>query len=34
VRRNVEWHEQAADPTLVAEVMEILQPVRDKDWSY
>jgi L-galactose dehydrogenase len=34
VRRNVLWHEQAADPTLVAEVMEILQPVRDKDWDY
>jgi L-galactose dehydrogenase len=34
VRRNVEWHEQPAEATLVAEVMEILRPVRDKDCSY
>ena len=34
VRRNVAWHSQPADPELVAEVMEILGPVRDKDWSY
>ena len=34
VRRNVEWHEQPADPVLVAEVMAILLPVRDKDWGY
>lgn len=34
VRRNVAWHAQPADPELVAEVMEILRPVRDKDWAY
>jgi L-galactose dehydrogenase len=34
VRRNVAWHEEAADPELVAEVREILRPVRDRDWSY
>jgi aryl-alcohol dehydrogenase-like predicted oxidoreductase len=34
VRRNVEWHAQPADPTLVAEVVAILRPVRDKDWNY
>jgi aryl-alcohol dehydrogenase-like predicted oxidoreductase len=34
VRRNVAWHSQPADPELVAEVMQILSPVRDKDWSY
>jgi L-galactose dehydrogenase len=34
VRQNVVWHEQPADPTLVAEVMEVLRPVRDKDWGY
>jgi len=34
VRRNVEWHSRPADPDLVTEVMEILRPVRDKDWSY
>jgi len=34
VRKNVEWHEQPADPNLLAEVREILRPVRDKDWDY
>ena len=34
VRRNVAWHAQTADPEIVAEVMEILRPVRDKDWAY
>ncbi|MBP6703972.1 MAG: aldo/keto reductase [Vicinamibacteria bacterium] len=34
VRRNVAWHSQPADPEVVAEVMEILRPVRDKDWTY
>lgn len=34
VRRNVAWHSQPADPEIVAEVMEILCPVRDKDWTY
>ena len=34
VRRNVAWHTQPADPEIVAEVMEILRPVRDKDWDY
>lgn len=34
VRRNVAWHAQSADPEIVAEVMEILRPVRDKDWTY
>ena len=34
VRKNIEWHEQPADPELLADVMEILRPVRDKDWDY
>jgi aryl-alcohol dehydrogenase-like predicted oxidoreductase len=34
VRRNVKWHAEPADPALLAEVMEILRPVRDRDWSY
>ena len=34
VRKNVRWHEQPADAALLAEVMEILRPVRDRDWSY
>jgi L-galactose dehydrogenase len=34
VRRNVAWHSQRADPEIVAEVIEILRPVRDKDWNY
>lgn len=34
VRRNVAWHCQPADPEILAEVLEILRPVRDKDWDY
>ena len=34
VRRNVAWHEEPGDPRLLAEVREILRPVRDRDWSY
>ncbi len=34
VRRNVEWHEQPCDLTLVAEVRKVLAPVIDKQWSY
>ncbi len=34
VRRNVEWHEQPCDLELVAEVQEVLAPVRDKQWEY
>ena len=34
VEHNVEWHEEAFDPSLVAEVQAILAPVRDKEWSY
>ena len=34
VRRNVRWHEQPCDIQLLAEVQKILEPVRDKQWSY
>jgi aryl-alcohol dehydrogenase-like predicted oxidoreductase len=34
VRRSVEWHEEAVDPTLVADVQAILRPVKDKEWNY
>jgi aryl-alcohol dehydrogenase-like predicted oxidoreductase len=34
VRRNVEWHKEACDFRLVAEVQKILTPVRDKQWDY
>jgi len=34
VRRNVQWHEEPADPALLAEVTELLRPVRNKEWSY
>lgn len=34
VRRNVRWHAEPVDHALVAEVMEILRPVCDKDWGY
>jgi aryl-alcohol dehydrogenase-like predicted oxidoreductase len=34
VARNVEWHEEPFDPSLVAEVQAILASVRDKQWSY
>lgn len=34
VRRNVRWHEQPCDMTLVAEVQKILTPVLNKQWEY
>jgi aryl-alcohol dehydrogenase-like predicted oxidoreductase len=34
VARNVEWHEEPFDPSLVAAVQAILAPVRDRQWSY
>jgi len=34
VRRNVAWHEEPFDATLLAEVQRILAPVRDKQWHY
>jgi L-galactose dehydrogenase len=34
VLRNVQWHEQPCDMELVEEIRRILQPVRDKEWSY
>ncbi len=34
VRRNVAWHEEPYDPTLVAEVQRILSPVINKQWDY
>jgi aryl-alcohol dehydrogenase-like predicted oxidoreductase len=34
VRRNVEWHEQPCDLTLVAAIRKVLAPVIDKQWSY
>jgi L-galactose dehydrogenase len=34
VRRNVEWHQEPVDLQLVAEVQELLSPVRDKQWNY
>ena len=34
VRRNVEWHELPYDAELLAEVQEILRPVRDRQWDY
>jgi len=34
IKRNVEWHEQPYDEMLLAEVRALLQPVRDKQWSY
>lgn len=34
VRRNVEWHEEAADWQLVEEVQKRLSAVRDKQWDY
>jgi aryl-alcohol dehydrogenase-like predicted oxidoreductase len=34
VKRNVEWHEEAADLRLVEEVQKLLSPVRDKQWEY
>jgi aryl-alcohol dehydrogenase-like predicted oxidoreductase len=34
VRRNVQWHQEPADPELIEEVQRILTPVRDKQWDY
>jgi L-galactose dehydrogenase len=34
VQRNVQWHEEACDLSLVAEVQNILEPVRNKQWNY
>jgi len=34
VRRNVAWHDQPCDRELVAQVQQILVPVRDKEWKY
>jgi L-galactose dehydrogenase len=34
VRRNVAWHEEPMDSRLVAQVQELLRPVRDKQWDY
>ena len=34
VARNVEWHEEPFDPSLVERVQAILASVRDKQWSY
>lgn len=34
VRRNVEWCQEPVDQQLVAEVQNLLAPVRDKQWDY
>jgi L-galactose dehydrogenase len=34
VIQNVNWHEEAFDPSMVADVQAILAPVRDLQWSY
>jgi aryl-alcohol dehydrogenase-like predicted oxidoreductase len=34
VKRNVAWHEEPCDTTLLREVQRILEPVRDKEWAY
>ena len=34
VERNCAWHEEPADPALVAGVQRILEPVRDLQWDY
>jgi L-galactose dehydrogenase len=34
VRRNIRWHEEAADPALLASVRELLAPVFNKQWEY
>jgi L-galactose dehydrogenase len=31
---NMQWHEEPYDPTLVAEVTKILEPVFNKQWNY
>ncbi|MEI6785441.1 MAG: aldo/keto reductase [Verrucomicrobiota bacterium] len=34
VRRNVAWHEETLDPSLLAAVQLILAPVMNKQWNY
>ncbi len=34
VKRNVQWHEEPCDRSLVARVQEILRPVMNKQWNY
>jgi aryl-alcohol dehydrogenase-like predicted oxidoreductase len=34
VRRNIEWHEEPCDMSLVVEVRKILEPVLGKEWNY
>ena len=34
VRRNVRWHEETLDASLLAEVRKILAPVLDRQWDY
>lgn len=34
VRRNIRWHEEPADPDLLARVRELLAPVFNKQWEY
>ncbi len=34
VRRNVEWHQEPADPRLIEEVQKLLRPVSNKQWDY
>ena len=34
VRRNVQWHEEALDPDLLAAVRGMLAPLLDKQWDY
>jgi L-galactose dehydrogenase len=34
VKRNVEWHEEPYDTSLVAEIQKILEPVLNKGWNY
>jgi hypothetical protein len=34
VRRNVGWHEEPLDTTLLAGVHDILQPVINRQWNY
>jgi aryl-alcohol dehydrogenase-like predicted oxidoreductase len=34
VRLNLQWHEEACDPDLLAAVQEILRPVMNRQWEY
>ena len=34
VRRNIRWHEETADPALLASVRELLAPVFNQQWEY